>query len=274
MRILWNTRCVSKGVTLVVAILASPALVFTQSAPPEAERRASQLSPFTADDMLKVATGVVLDLAEDGSRVAVVVRRLIDNDSVDHRRYGDPTYLPPLRGRLEIVDVKTGAKEMPFTELINVRSAAWSRDGQRLAILVPREAATADGFPTTALYLWDVARRSLTEIKPSQPIAVNSSLAWTPDGSSLVIALRSAELDREARTTFKTLTEGPVIVHKSSEPFLEWDLLGRSARTRSVATLNLSTGTVRAVVPQGRISSYQVARDGSFMIVMEDVTEK
>ncbi len=131
-----------------------------------------------------------------------------------------------------------------------------------------------DGFPTTSLHIWDTDTKTLAEVKPAQPIAVNSTLAWTPDGASLVVALRSAELDREARKTFQALIDGPIIVHKSSDPFLEWDLLGRSARTRSIAALDPKTGAIRSVVPQGRISSYQVARDGSFMTVMEDITAK
>ena len=247
---------------VVAALLTPPAVAVAQQ------------TPFTAEDMLKVTSVSVLDATEDGARVAVSTRRPIDNETTDHRRYGDPTYLAPSRVTIEIIETRTGAKDRPFRDMVNVRDAAWSRDGKRLAILLAREATTADGFPTTTLHVWDVEKKALTEVKPQQPIAVNSTLAWTPDGASLVVALRNAELDREARKTFMTLTEGPVIVHKSSDPFLEWDLLGRSARTRSIAMLDPKTGAIRAVVPQGRISSYQVARDGSFLTVMEDVTSK
>ena len=51
-------------------------------------------SAFTAEDMLKVATASVLDLAEDGSR-AVAIRTLESNATTDHRRFGDPTYVAP-----------------------------------------------------------------------------------------------------------------------------------------------------------------------------------
>ena len=34
------------------------------------------------------------------------------------------------------------------------------------------------------------------------------------------------------------------------------------------------TGAVRAILPQGRLTSYQLARDGSFVTAMQDVTEK
>jgi dipeptidyl aminopeptidase/acylaminoacyl peptidase len=240
----------------------------------QAAAASAQSTPFTAEDMLKVASISVLDVTDDGARVAATVRRPIDNDFTDHRRFGDPTYLAPSRVRLEIIETKTGVRDLPFKDMVHVRGAQWSNDGTRLAILVGREASTPDGFPTTALYIWSADKKTLREVKPTQPIALNSSLNWTPDGTALLVALRNAELDREARKTFIALTEGPVVVHKSSEPFLEWDLLQRNARSRSVASLDPVTGAVRPVLPQGRISSYQVARDGSFMTVMEDVTSK
>ena len=240
----------------------------------QAATASAQAAPFTAEDMLKVASISVLDVTDDGARVAATVRRPVDNDFTDHRRFGDPTYMAPSRVRLEIIETKTGVRDQPFKEMVHVRAAQWSNDGTRLAILLGREASTPDGFPTTALYVWSADKKTLREVKPAQPIALNSSLNWTPDGTALLVALRNAELDREARKTFLALTEGPVVVHKSSEPFLEWDLLQRNARSRSVASLDPATGAVRPVLPQGRISSYQVARDGSFMTVMEDVTAR
>jgi dipeptidyl aminopeptidase/acylaminoacyl peptidase len=253
---------------LILATVPAPARGGQQPQP------ASQ--PFIAEDMLRVASVSVQDVTEDGARVAVTVRRPIDNPTTDHRRYGDPTYLAPLRVTLQVIDTRTGATDAIFKELVNVRHAAWSRDGRRLAILIGREPAGADAYPRASLYIWDAERKALAEVpqKAPQPIAVNSSLDWTPDGSGLIVALRSPDLDREARATFIRLTEGPIVEHKSSEPFLEWDLLNRSARTRSLAVLDPRTGTVRALLPQGRITSYQVGRDGSFLTAMEDVTEK
>jgi dipeptidyl aminopeptidase/acylaminoacyl peptidase len=236
----------------------------------------AQAQPFTAEDMLRVASISVQDVTEDGARVAVTVRRPVDNPTTDHRRYGDPTYLAPSRVTLQVFDTRTGAADTIFEELVNVRDASWSRDGRRLAILLGREADGPDAYPRTALYIWDADRRTLAEVpqKAPQPVAVNSTLTWTPDGSAIVVALRSPESDREARATFIRLTDGPIVEHKSSEPFLEWDLLNRSARTRALAALDPRTGAVRSLLPQGRITSYQVARDGSFLTVMEDVTEK
>ena len=257
-------RVVFTRAAFVAALLSTPVLVSTQA----------QRTAFTPEDMLRVASISVLDVTDDGTKIATSTRRAIDNPSTDHRRYGDPTYLAPSRVTVEVVDTKSGAKEALFKELVNVRDAAWSPDGQRLAILLGREPAGTDAYPTTELHIWDASKNALTRVRPSQPIAVNSSVAWTPDNTSLIVALRSPELDREARAAFTALTDGPIVVHKSSDAFLEWDLLNRNTRTRGIALLNPADGSVTPVLPQGRISSYQVARDGTFMTVMEDVTSK
>ena len=237
---------------------------------------AAQTSPFTPDDMLKVASISVLDMTEDGRLVAASVRRPIENPTVDHRRYGDPTYLAPSQVTLQIIDTRSGRAEQPFKEPVNVRDVAWSRDGKALAILLARDAAASGGYPTAEISIWNAATRAVTPLKVqgSQTIALNSSLGWTPDGTGVIVALRSPELDREARAKFTTLTEGPVIVHSSTEPFLEWDALQRSTRSRAIAIINVHDGSVRTVLPQGKVTSYQTARDGSFMTIMEDVTSK
>ena len=236
----------------------------------------AQNSPFTPEDMLKVASISVLDMTEDGRLVAAAVRRPIDNPSTDHRRFGDPTYLAPSLVTLQIIETRTGRIEQPFKELVNVRDTAWSRDGRSLAILLARDATAAGGYPTAEIAIWNAETRTLTPLKVQGPqtVALNSSLTWTPDGSGLIVALRSPELDRDARAKFTTLTDGPVIVHSSTEPFLEWDALQRSTRSRAIATINVRDGSVRTVLPQGKVTSYQTSRDGSFITVMEDVTSK
>ncbi|OFW08038.1 MAG: hypothetical protein A3H96_21825 [Acidobacteria bacterium RIFCSPLOWO2_02_FULL_67_36] len=233
-------------------------------------------SPFTAEDMLKVASVSVLDVTEDGSRVAASVRLPFDNATVDNRRYGDPTYLSPSNVTLQIIDARTGAIDTPFKGLVSVRTAAWSRDGKRLAILIAQDAAVPSGFPSAKLFVWETGRKALTEVPAGADtaVALNSSLAWTPDGAAILVALRDRTQDAAARAKFRELTEGPIVVHKSTDPFLEWDLLGRDNRSRSIAALDPRTGAARPILPQARISSYEVSRDGAFLRVMEDATEK
>jgi dipeptidyl aminopeptidase/acylaminoacyl peptidase len=88
------------------------------------------------------------------------------------------------------------------------------------------------------------------------------------------VTVRDPAIDREARETFRLLTEGPIMVHRSSEPFLEWDQLGRQANRRAIVAIDVATGAARTILPETRLSSYQFARDGSFLTVMEDVTQK
>src|SRR5688572_2385704 len=160
---------------------------------------AQSLTPFTAEDMLKVASASVLDLSEDGARVAVAIRRLEDNAETDHRRFGDPTYIAPSMVDLVIFDTRAGTSEKPFKQLMNVRQAAWTRDGARLALLTTAE--RGDHLPITTAWVWDAARRSLSEVprQAGAAIAGNSELAWMPDGSKLLVAVRDEADDRASQ---------------------------------------------------------------------------
>ena len=121
-----------------IRVLAAPlALTLCVLAAADRPRRPKPpKTPFSADDILKVVTPTVLDLSDNGKRVAVALRRLFDNADTDNYRAGDPTYVPPSRVQLLVIDTTTGAKQTVFKDLVNVRQAAWSHDGQRLAILV------------------------------------------------------------------------------------------------------------------------------------------
>ena len=104
--------------------------------------------------------------------------------------------------------------------------------------------------------------------------SLNTSLAWTPDDSRLVVTARPVGFDNEARERYDALTEGPIIVHSSKEPFLEWDALQRSKRRRPIIEVDPVTGAPTLIVPDTKVTSYIVARDGSFVTFLEDVTEK
>lgn len=236
---------------------------------------AQTLAPFTAEDMVKVTSASVLDLTDDGTRVAVAVRRLQDNAVTDHRRYGDPTYVAPAMVDVVLFDTRTGAADRPFKQLMNVRQASWSRDGSRLAFLTIAEGS--DRLPVTTAWVWDAERRTIAEVPRKSgdiAIAANSELEWLPDGTRLLLAVRNVAADRAAQTAFKKLVDGPVIVHTSGDNFLDWDALRRADRLRSLVELDPSTGDVRTVLPDTKLSDYQLARDGSFITFREDVTEK
>jgi dipeptidyl aminopeptidase/acylaminoacyl peptidase len=137
----------------------------------------AQVERFTAEDMLKVVTAAVLDVSEDGRYVAFTERRAIDNAETNNYRYGDPTFLAPSAVRLVVVDVETGRRLLPLGDrLVNVRQAAFSRDGRRLAVL------TASGTSSTSesaisLLVGDTASEvKPVDVKSHDVIAANSSL--------------------------------------------------------------------------------------------------
>lgn len=298
-----------RAIVSVLTILAC--LGFLATSRPLAQPGA----PFTAEDMLKVATISVSDLTDDGQWVAATVRRTIDNADPDNYRYGDPTYVSPSRVRLLIIDTVSGAIQEPLKDLASVRQTAWSHDGTRLAIFVAdnapsasqpsagasgsqgretsKTAATPAGAasavrsrtpapeadplaPVTRLLIWDRRQLRLAEVRPQGglTLSLNTGLAWTPDDRRLIVTLRPPGWDKESRERFALLTRGPVIVHSSKEPFLEWDALQRSPRRRILATIDPVTGEVVRLQPEQKLSSYIVARDGTFATFMEDVTEK
>src|SRR6185503_11699110 len=93
-----------------------------------------------------------------------------------------------------------GQRTLPLGDrLINVRQAAFSRDGQRLAVLV------ASGSSSTAeaamsLHVADTSGGPATplRVKSHDVIAANSGLEWTPDGTGLIVATRSLDREEEA----------------------------------------------------------------------------
>src|SRR5688572_11895033 len=252
----------TKWLATSVIVLASATAPATQS-----------LQPISAEDLLNVKTANVLDFSDDGRKLAVGVRRLSDNAETNHRRYGDPTYFAPSMVELMVIDTASGATDRVGQGLMNVRQAALTANGSKLAVLTAAE--TAAGLPTTTLWVFDNERKTLAEVprKAGAEVAANSELAWTPDGSRLFVALRNPEDDKTAQAAFRTLVTGPVVV-QSSKPFLDWDAMSRSNRRRALAEIDPATGAATVIVPAATMSSYQLSRDGSFVTWLEDSTEK
>lgn len=259
-------------VSLVVVLASLAVGAAQQPAPAPAVQSPATL---TAEDLLKVTTFSVLDLSDDGRFVAGTTRRTIDNATTDHRRYGDPTYVAPVAVRLQVIDTQTGAMRSPIDGLVHIRQAAWAPDSRQLALLVHRE-PTQGAAGGVSLHLWDATRAALRQVPVAGDtgITVNSGLAWSPDSRSVLVSVRSAARDAEARARFLALTEGPIIVHRAKDPFLEWDELGRTSRQRALALVDVATGAVRTVLSERKVSSYQMARDGSFITFQEDLTAK
>ncbi len=241
---------------------------------------AQALKPLTVEDTLNVTGLSILDLSENGRRVAVAARRPADNAEVDNFRYGDPTYVSPAWVRLLVIDTTTGLTQSPFPGLVNVQQTSWSHDGKRLAVLTATNGGTPKpGQPSLAvarLWIWDADRAVLTSVpvKGDLQVSVNSGLEWVPDDTRLIVTCRASQWDRDAADRFRQLTQGPIIVHDGADPFLEWDALRRSVRRRSIAELDPVTGRVSVLLPDLMVSSYALSRDGTFVTFAQDVTEK
>ena len=145
----------------------------------------TQLSRFTATDMLNVVTASVLDLSEDGRFVAFTERRAAENSETDNYRYGDPTFMGPAAVRLVVVNTDTGARMLPLGEgLLNVRQASFSRDGSKLAILLASGASSAvEG--AGSLTVWPTATLAMLLVGTSTAISSLSSDTIVRMGASV-----------------------------------------------------------------------------------------
>ena len=130
-----------------------------------------------------------------------------------------------------------------------------------------------ESFPPV---IWDRATgRATTVAAPAGTyVAESSDVRWTHNGSSIVFALHKDEWRRTTRETFDRYTKGPVFVQSSSDPFLAWDGLRRSASRRSVVAYDVTARRTRELIPDGMVSSYTLVAGDSVLVYNEDVTPK
>ena len=199
-----------------------------------------QESPrFSTELALDVASPQVAAVTDDGTRAVVVLRTRRGRVDVDHGRYGDPTYVAPSLAPVMVVDTRTGARSWLHEEPVQASGFTWSSDGSRLAYLL-RE---GDAF-LLRVHTAGGRTRSLS-LRTDRPIASSSELVWTPDGESLLLALRPDGWAERARAAFHALTDAPVIVQDSREDFLSWDAVRNLAEEQVTVLVDVSNGEVR-----------------------------
>ena len=249
--------------TLAVAIVLAVPTQFAlgQSSTPRAS--------FSVDDALNVVSYAQTDLSDDGRWLATISSARRDGLGVDYRRDGDPTYIRPAAGTLWVIETATGKSRTVFPDKRNIRSLAWSPDGNQLAMLVLR----GESFQPV---IWDrTTGRTTTVTAPAGSyVAENSDVRWTHDGASIVFSLHRDAWKRSVRDQFERYTKGPVFVQSSNDPFLAWDDLRRSANRRSVVAYDVATRRTREVIPEGMIASYTLVSGDSVIVYSEDVTTK
>ncbi len=236
--------------------------------PPFVSTAQNQAS-FMAEDVLNVTNVSVADLSEDGRWIAATVASLRDRIGIDNSRFGDPTYFAPSDANVLVLNTQTGISEKLFREKRQVRQLKWSPDGSRLALL----ALKGDLFEPM---IWERASNKwqIVKLPSSKSAAENSELIWTPSGDQLLIALRPADWQKQARDRFLAETKATVVVHSTKEPFLAWEDLRRLAAVRSLAAYDVKSGETREVIAQTKLNSYDLSEDGALVTYQEDITKK
>ena len=227
------------------------------------------LRRFTPDIALGVVSYSVLDVSEDGGWVAAAASSRRDLLGVDHHRDGDPSYLRPAKADLWVINSVTGAGRRVFPDARNVRAAAWSPDGRRLAIL----AVEGDQIAPS---IWERETGRLTAVRlpANRAVAENSELKWNRAGTRILVALRSRTWRTRIEARFAAMTAGPVFVQTSEEPFLAWDDLRRQGLVRIVAAIDVRSGRTDELTPETGIITWNLAEDDTTLVYQEDITPK
>jgi dipeptidyl aminopeptidase/acylaminoacyl peptidase len=242
---------------LVLAVLAGPV------------PGGQQKDLFTVDDYFTATSLRIDDLTRDGRWAACQISTPADRLPQDYTRYGDPTYISASRADFVVLDTKTGDMTRIYPEKRQVRSASWSRDGGRLAYLVLEEGRYQ-------LTVWGRESGRLTPV----PIPVDNILAtefpliWSPDGTKLFFAVRSAEWEAKTRELFETATKGPILVMDTDEPFLLWDNIRRRSRLAVPVFWDFTEKKLTGLLPEIPLVSIRLTEDGTAILFERDVTEK
>jgi len=216
--------------------------------------------PFTTEDALDVRGARIAAVTDDGRRVAVTVQTRRDRSGVDHFRFGDPTYVAPSLSELLVVDTQSGSMHSVFPRHEQLRSAAWSPDGDRLAFF------KLDG-DRYRLYVHDATsgRTRMVSLRSTKEIASNAPLVWSPDGASVLVALRPEGWAAEARKAFLDMTEGPVVVQDSRDDFLDWDRVRNLDAVETPALVTLRDGAVRELPENTAVRQPRFSEDGAWV---------
>lgn len=240
--------------------------------------QAQEAPRFSTELALDVASPQVAAVTDDGTQAVVVVRTRRGRVDVDHGRYGDPTYVAPSLAAVMVVDTRTGERQWLHEEPVQAEGFTWSPDGSRLAYLLH------DGtdFSLRIHTVGGDTRR--VALRTDRAVSSSSELLWTPDGGSVLLALRPAGWEERAREAFHALTDAPVIVQDSREDFLSWDAVRNLSEEQVTVLVDVAGGSVREVltdvVPQdpgftadGRHLAYATAVRTKTSYTREDGTD-
>ncbi len=225
--------------------------------------RAQQASgrPFGIDDALNVRSSRIEDVSADGRWVALTIRVRRDALGVDNSRYGDPTYVTPSPAEFQLIDATSAQTRSILPGKVQVRGATFTKDGAKLAFFVQR----GDDW---ALDVYEVGANRVRQIAAhtTKQVASNSPLVWAPDGKSVLVTLRPDGWTAMARAAFVHITEGPIVVQDSREPFLSWDSVKNLGEQEIPAVVTLADGAVRELIAATSIRGAEFSADGAYLV--------
>jgi dipeptidyl aminopeptidase/acylaminoacyl peptidase len=220
----------------------------------------AEKTPFTIADSLRIKSFYPQSMTDDGQFIAGTISVRYDRLGIDHKRFGDPTYIAPRPAEAVILDTDSGQMARLFDTKVEIQNMTWSPDGKILAFFLRK----GDAF---FLHTYDREKKSITEIKirTSKPIASGSHLVWMNDGSGILLALREDGWAEKSKEMFQEATVGPITVYDTSKPFLKWDAIRNQDSLIIPARVDLKTGTVQEQLPEERYGSLRLAEDDSFI---------
>jgi len=242
-----------RGLSLIAPLLSA----VTLAAPLAAQQDGR---PFTTEDALDVRSVRIADVTRDGRRVAATVQTRRDRSNVDHFRFGDLTYVAPSLGELLVIDTEDGSSRSLFPQHEQLRGAVWSPDGTRLAFF-----KLDDG--QFRLYVHDATsgQTRAVRLRTTRALSSSSPLGWSPDGASVLVALRPEGWAERARAAYLEMTEGPVVVQDGSDDFLDWDRVRNMGAEESPAIVRVSDGSVRELAGDIALRGAAFSRDGAWL---------
>lgn len=220
----------------------------------------AQKSPFTTADVLNVASFSIQDITDDGQQIAGTTYIRKDRLGVDHKRYGDPTYVSPSYSRLVIMNTATGAQTIVTEQPMIISGITWSPDEKTLAFISYEEGRYR-------LNLYETARKRIRtlNLKTDREIASGSVLEWTPDGRGVMLSFREKGWREKADSIFAEATTGPITVYDSNRPFLKWDEIRNHPSLVMIGIADVNSMAVRMLLKEERNGSLRLSKDGKYL---------
>jgi dipeptidyl aminopeptidase/acylaminoacyl peptidase len=226
----------------------------------------SAQSQFTYTDALDVQSLGQVSLSPDGNFLAGAQSSGYRSRFLtDHSRFREPGYIAPQSEELFIYNLGDGTSWSPFGGGQHIQSMVWSPDAKQIALF-----KVEDG--QTFLYVLDIARKNSRKVNLQSDLAIvnGSYLHWMPDQSAVLMELRAADWLEKAKELYEEANNGPITVYDSDQPFLKWDALGVHDDEKNLVKVSLNNGQIQEVLATGSNASYQVEKDGNFIVYQKE----